>query len=263
MDVPDRHDDTDRPDDTDLQLDILAACTTVTSTARLAEALERDWYPVSQAVDRLRDNGAFEPVDAGEVHVFKRRDSLVWYVAYGSNLCDHRFACYLKGGRPDGSARTYPGARNTTGPILSVPVIVNHQLRFAGDSTVWGGGVAFLEPTADSGITWGVARLVNHDQLADIVAQENRHDTPGAPLELPTPKTAATVADGGWYDQLIGLEPLAGIQTVTLTGGAHLGERAPSDAYIDTIKNGLAHHWGMTGADAGRYLRRAVAGILA
>ena len=36
----------------------------------------------------------------------------LWYAAYGSNLARDRFETYLSGGRPDGAARHYPGARD-------------------------------------------------------------------------------------------------------------------------------------------------------
>ena len=44
-------------------------------------------------------------------------NDLVWYVAYGSNLSQDRFACYVQGGRADRRARrSYPGCRDRTPP---------------------------------------------------------------------------------------------------------------------------------------------------
>ena len=41
----------------------------------------------------------------------------IWYVAYGSNLSRERFCTYLRGGRPDGSERDYPGCRDTSDAV--------------------------------------------------------------------------------------------------------------------------------------------------
>ena len=38
----------------------------------------------------------------------------VWYAAYGSNTDAARFGCYLRGGCPEGGARSYPGCRDTS-----------------------------------------------------------------------------------------------------------------------------------------------------
>ena len=71
----------------------------------------------------------------------------IWYVAYGSNLLAARFACYLSGGRPAGCAAHLPRlpgpAARPAGTSESSPA---GQLAFAGSSSVWGGGLAFLRP---------------------------------------------------------------------------------------------------------------------
>ena len=46
-------------------------------------------------------------------------DDPVWYVAYASNLCADRLRCYLAGGRPPGSRRTYQGGRDPSPPTAS------------------------------------------------------------------------------------------------------------------------------------------------
>ncbi|MBL0236650.1 MAG: hypothetical protein IPQ02_08595 [Saprospiraceae bacterium] len=35
----------------------------------------------------------------------------IWYASYGSNLLEERFQCYIKGGMPKGSTKTYLGCR--------------------------------------------------------------------------------------------------------------------------------------------------------
>src|SRR5215210_6185847 len=78
-----------------------------------------------------------------------RTDDPVWYVAYGSNLSRERFRAYLEGGRPAGSQRHYSGGRDTTPPHQSRVLRLGGRLVFAGISTVWGGGLAFLDPDGE------------------------------------------------------------------------------------------------------------------
>src|SRR6185312_10705420 len=41
---------------------------------------------------------------------------IVWYAGYGSNLLRRRFDCYIKGGKPEGSKKTYSGCRDKNDP---------------------------------------------------------------------------------------------------------------------------------------------------
>jgi hypothetical protein len=109
-------------------------------------------------------------------------DQLVWYVAYGSNLLWSRFRCYLTGGRPDGARRTYVGARDRAEPALVARVQIPGRIVFAGESSVWGGGMAFLYPDA-AGSVAARAYLITLEQLNDVVAQEI-HQPTGTDLGL-------------------------------------------------------------------------------
>jgi hypothetical protein len=62
---------------------------------------------------------------------------LVWYAGYGSNLLRKRFDCYIKGGKPDGSTKTYPGCRDKTDPRDDRPVTLRHDFFFADHSDTW------------------------------------------------------------------------------------------------------------------------------
>ena len=48
----------------------------------------------------------------------------IWYVAYGSNLSRQRFHHYLRGGRPHGNDREYPGCRDTSDPLDSFGLLI-------------------------------------------------------------------------------------------------------------------------------------------
>jgi hypothetical protein len=72
----------------------------------------------------------------------------VWYVAYGSNLSRERFHHYLRGGRPHGNDREYPGCRDTSDPLDSFGLLIQGGVYFAGRSTAWRAGMAFYDPEA-------------------------------------------------------------------------------------------------------------------
>lgn len=179
----------------------------------------------------------------------------VWYVGYGSNLSLARFGCYLRGGRPVGGSRTYPGCRDTSEPEQIAPVWVPGQIAFGGLSTVWGGGMALFDPTA-ADRTAGRAYVITTGQLADVQAQEMRR-VPTTDLDL-TGWTGAVdhVTGPGRYETLIALGERDGVPMVTL--GNRQPDRhelnPPSAAYLRTIAAGLrdAHGWDAT--QIGNYL---------
>jgi len=173
-------------------------------------------------------------------------DTLVWYVAYGSNLLWSRFRCYLEGGRPDGSRHTNPGARNRSEPVSVKPVQIPGRVLFAGHFAAWGGGgVAFFDLAA-AGLTAGKAHLITLEQLADVVAQENALP-PGPDFAL------GSVLSGGEltlaharYETVLHVGTMKARPMLTLTSrAADLTTTAPSPAYLWTIAAGLreSHGW--------------------
>jgi hypothetical protein len=138
----------------------------------------------------------------------------LWYAGYGSNLSRERFACYLQGGTPRGAHHKYVGCRDRTPPQATVPLRVTGRLTFAGESTLWGGGLAYLDPEADGEV---VARgyLVTTEQLDDVAAQEPRYDR---------------VTEVGEHD---------GVPVVALTSTEIHPTAAPGAAYLRTILAGL------------------------
>jgi len=170
----------------------------------------------------------------------------LWYVAYGSNLSANRFRHYLRGGRPPGSRRTYPGCRDRRDPERTAPLVIAGRLYFTGASTTWGGGTAVLDPSAPGEVP-AMAYLLRPGQLADVLAQEMRRE-PGTDLDLP-----ALTRDGhhqlgpGRYETVVRLGTLDGMPLLTLT--AHRCDAAPlngpSEAYLSTMATGLreGHGW--------------------
>src|SRR4051812_17009112 len=140
---------------------------------------------------------------------------LVWYAGYGSNLCRERFACYLSGGTPSGSRHLHAGCRDRSPARLSAPLRIRGRLTFAGESPIWGGGLAF--PDADDTDSETVARgyLLTRDQLDDVAAQEPR------------------------YDRITTVGSLDEGPVVALTSSRRYPVAAPSAPYLRTVLSGL------------------------
>lgn len=176
--------------------------------------------------------------------------SLVWYVAYGSNLERGRFRCYLEGGVPPGGRREYVGCVDPSEPLDDLSVEIPGVLVFAGTSTVWGGGMAFYDP-AGLGRVAGRAYLLTRPQLADVVAQEMRRPPGGAfarRLTATLPEIESRrVLGPGRYETVVRLRDLCGRPAFTFTcqDVDGLEPRAPTAAYVRIIAAGLssAHRW--------------------
>jgi hypothetical protein len=99
----------------------------------------------------------------------------VWYASYGSNLHRDRFLTYVRGGKPQGSKRTYQGCRDRTVPQHDIAIRFNGaRPHFALHSSVWNGGIAFIDTQKGETATGlGRAYLLTREQFEDVVAQEN------------------------------------------------------------------------------------------
>jgi hypothetical protein len=174
----------------------------------------------------------------------------VWYVAYGSNLGLDRFRCYLAGGTPVGGLREYPGCRDPGDPVRVTALDVPGGLVFAGESTVWGGGMAFYDAHA-SGRAACRAYLVTVEQFADVVAQEMRRP-PGGEFARDLAGLLADVESvhtmgSGRYETVtrLGERDGAAMFTVTHDDVRSLEPVPPTAAYLRWIAAGLrdAHGW--------------------
>jgi hypothetical protein len=182
-------------------------------------------------------------------------EDLVWYVAYGSNMCAARFDCYISGGRPRGGSRTYLGCRNQSPPQGDVGVHLTGRVAFAGRSKVWGGGIAFYNPHADGELA-ARAYLLTFGQLSDVVAQEVWR-----PVDANLALTGG--ADGQWalpsdtYETLLHVGDRAGVPMFTITCLLDLEPTPPSAPYLRTMLEGLGEAFGWTADERARYLLRA------
>ena len=170
--------------------------------------------------------------------------ALVWYAAFGSNLDQDRFSCYLSGGRPLGGRMRQPGCRDPQPPRHSVPAELPYQLYFAGRSATWGGGVAYLDhahtPTAG---TLARLYLITTDQFVDVVAQECGGHRLAGPIDMEQLIAFGSMtAVAGLYGHLLHPGCLDRIPIVTCTSPEPLvtrTQRPPSTAYRQTIVRGL------------------------
>ena len=120
--------------------------------------------------------------------------SHLWYVSYGSNMSRRRLGCYIAGGTPPGSTRTYAGARDRTLPTADHAVSLPGSLYFAGESQTWGGGVAFYDHDSP-GETAGRAYLPAGDfvfrafaeplsEVKVLIVGQDPYPTPGHAIGL-------------------------------------------------------------------------------
>ena len=182
-------------------------------------------------------------------------ETYVWYAAYGTNLSPARLGCYVSGGRPLGAARHYDGCRDPSPPRAVRPVGLPGRLSFAGESGVWGGGMAFFVPSGD-GVVHARAYLMRLEQLGDLVAQEVRRPI-GADLVLATDGKPTRHGLSRTYDVLLDLGEIDGHRLLTLTGTRLPRPAAPSAAYVRTMLEGLGDGFGLDADDRVIYLATA------
>lgn len=180
----------------------------------------------------------------------------VWYAAYGSNISAHRFDYYLRGGRPEGATRDYPGCRDRTEPDARRAMELPGAVFFGWRSPTWGGGVAFYDPGAD-GRALATAYHLTTEQLTDVWAQE-MHREPGVELDHATLRAHRQLVVGpGRYERLLVVDELGDEPVVTFTYpvGHRPVQNPPAPAYADTIVRGLQETHGLDDDTARGYVR--------
>jgi len=182
---------------------------------------------------------------------------LVWYVSYGSNLCEARMTCYLAGGQPAGGSRCYPGCRDPRPARQTRPVWLPGGVYFALESTVWTGAVAFYDPDLP-GTVAARAYLVTAGQFCDIVAQEMHQPPAGTPPPLTAVLSEGRASVGpGRYETLLCPGWLEGAPLLTFTAPwsmAQVQKSAPSAAYLSMLSTGLREAHGWSRQEAAAYL---------
>ncbi|MGX9788263.1 histone deacetylase [Mycobacterium sp. MMS18-G62] len=179
----------------------------------------------------------------------------VWYVAYGSNLHAARLNCYIAGGRPPGARRTYVGCRDQSPPRRDIGIRLAGRLTFAGNSRVWGGGMAFYRPHAHGEVA-ARAYLLTFGQLSDVVAQEVRRPV-GRELSLDGAAGPQWSTNSHTYETLLRLQDRDGLPTFTLTSLQKTEATTPSASYLRVMLDGLGEAFGWTAHMRARYLLRA------
>jgi hypothetical protein len=182
-------------------------------------------------------------------------DDPVWYVAYGSNMSAARFGCYISGGQPRGARRTYLGCRDQSPPRRDVGIHRAGGLAFAGESTVWGGGMAFYHPHVGGELAARAYQLT-FGQLSDVVAQEARRPV-GSDLALDTGVDRQWPVPSLVYETLLNLDDRDGLPMFTITSLQNLEPTAPSAPYLRNMLDGLGEAFGWTADERADYLLRA------
>lgn len=166
----------------------------------------------------------------------------VWYACYGSNLLGERFNCYIAGGKPEGSLRTYIGCTDKTIPEQSKPLEIKAELYFAKKSKIWsGGGVAFIQPNEQK-LTLGKLYLITKAQFYELVKQEMRFEGIFEPdLNLAIKNGYLITQPETWYGKILflGFEEEIPIFTFTNVDFLEFEINTPNEHYLKKIIVGL------------------------
>lgn len=184
----------------------------------------------------------------------------VWYASYGSNMLKERFLCYISGGRPEGSRRTYKGCKNTAHPERSKPIEIKAELYFARNSKTWhGGGICFLNTDEDSdATTLGRMYLITPDQFEELVKQESRYE---GELRIDFEKAIAQgsliIEIKSWYGKLVFLGYDEGHPVFTFTNENYLEKEfnPPHESYLNIVRRGLQETYGLSSDEISEYLQ--------
>jgi hypothetical protein len=163
----------------------------------------------------------------------------VWYVGYGSNLCEERFLCYILGGQFKWGGRKTEGCRDKTPPRANESIIIPFSLYFAKKSKCWqDGAVAFisaLEEQDPANYTYARMWKITAEQFECVWKQEGK----------------------GWYNEYMPLGQHAdGTPIVTITSRELLDVNKPSEQYIRTVTLGLKETYNLDDAHIVEYLAK-------
>lgn len=161
----------------------------------------------------------------------------VWYVGYGSNLCEERFLCYINGGKFKWGGSSAEGCTNKDLPKTNKQTQIPYRLFFAKSSSNWdNGGVAFINPNKDSDKSnWTLGRMwkITCEQYEEVRRQEGK----------------------SWYNHEIFLGEEDGFPIRTITNKKDLAPyNQPSDGYLKTVALGLKETFNLTNENIAKYL---------
>lgn len=232
---------------------------------------------ITNAVDLEPPGSQADQYELGE----DGRPVNVMYASYGSNLHRDRFMTYLHGGSPEGSRRVYPGCTDPSDPEDDIPIRFHggYRAHFALSSSVWHGGIAFMDRTEDDeqATALGRAYKLPIRTFDEVVHFENGGYTAKTAQSVPLDEVLAdgrSVTGPGSYQTLLHIgdyngmpvltftAPFSAHEALTETGRINRGKvslpvrtNKPSAAYCRMIGNGLQETFGMSEVQAADYLR--------
>jgi hypothetical protein len=164
--------------------------------------------------------------------------SYVWYIGYGSNLCEERFICYIKGGKFKWGGSKTRRCTDKSPPKENKPIQISHRLYFAKNSISWeNGGVAFITPDKElneNNWTWGRMWKITKEQYEQVRDQEG----------------------GTWYNHEIKMGEEDCVPVYTITNKDVLTPNiCPSEGYLKTIALGLKETFCLANDEIFRYLK--------
>lgn len=182
----------------------------------------------------------------------------IWYASYGSNLLAERFYCYIRGGCPTGSNKTYLGCRDKTLPVDDEEVYINSELYFAKTSSTWNnGGVGFIKVDFDPKVaTLGRMYLITKEQFIDVVKQETANaDELIIDFNTAIKEGTLIIKKGSWYGNIIYLGDQYGSPIFTFTHETEISKKTkPSESYLATIVRGINEVFNLNAAEVFEYL---------
>ena len=163
-----------------------------------------------------------------------KKNDLVWYACYGTNLSRERFMRYV-GRCADGTA-----------PRESKPYRIPHLMYFAKSSAKWDNqGLAFIDPHEDgTAMTLGRVYLISRAQYEEIRFMEGGKNL------------------NGWYKHEVTLGTLGKYPVYCFTAPGLLAPNPPSEKYLDVLRTGLMETWPELGKEAHeKYLSERVSQV--
>lgn len=172
--------------------------------------------------------------------------SHIWYASYGSNLLKDRFLCYIKGGKPEGASRDYPGCSDKTDPVEDEEIILCSELYFAKQSRNWeDAGVAFIKTKFEaSQWTFGRMYLITEEQFTEVVKQEiNFQGDLGIDFAKAVSEGNYIFREGSWYGCICYLGEVDGFPIFTFTNQNILTTTKPGVNYLKTLIRGIQERY--------------------
>lgn len=201
----------------------------------------------------------------------------VWYASYGSNLNEERFNAYLTGQEFNGMSASSGGARDSSLPEETAPVVLPGRLVFASRSGRWGGGgIAFLDSEDEYNATLGKAYKIHWGQFEDVLAQESGKSAGTASVDWHDIAENGTHDTSGLYGKIVHVGDFKGAPVLTFTSDYKAAELAsdfgeesslsyrrlnrPHRNYLKTIGSGLETTFGLSLEEQADYMSGALGG---